>query len=62
MPWPIWFYGQKSSGWRFTEFSSDFYLFLQYSHAFSFRFTRKAKKRTSDIVERLLRTEGLAFC
>jgi hypothetical protein len=27
-PWPIWFRGQKSSGWRFTEFRSDFYLFL----------------------------------
>jgi hypothetical protein len=62
MPWPIWFCGQKSWGWRFTELHSDFYPFRQFSHSFSFRVTRKSRKgRTSDIVERQLRTEGLAF-
>jgi hypothetical protein len=61
-PWPIWFCGQKPSGWRLTEFRSDFYLFLRYSHYFYFRVSRKAKKvSTSDIIERLLRTKGLAF-
>jgi len=45
-PWPIWFCGQKSSSARLTEFRSDFYLFLQYSHSFSFGVTGKAKKDT----------------
>jgi hypothetical protein len=43
-PWPIWFCGQKSSGARFTEFRSDFYLFRQYCHSFSFCVTGKARK------------------
>jgi hypothetical protein len=45
MPWPVvWFCGQKSSGWGFTEFRSDFYLFRQFSHFVLFASPGKAKK------------------
>lgn len=47
MPWPISFCGQKSSGWRFTEFRSDFYLSRQFSH--SFLFTSPGKQKRNDV-------------